>query len=600
VDVCDSVPGESSKIVAAVVADPKRPILIVGAQGTGKSTVLGRVAAEFRAMGRPVIAINLRRIRDEDELQSKVLQAVREQRILPPGQGLPSVFRRDLRRDVAASDLLRDLPVELVVILDGLDEADRPMIIGSFLYRLAKGSPATFLVASREPDPASSSRRSRWLADLVSLHDFQVLTVFENCEDLLRPYRSSARAPSKRPNRQDASPVEDALTEALARSDNPDLLDRSLGVLALGEPMPPFVLSGLLGVDVQLLDELLPRPLVKQDEDGLRIAHPSFSTFLQDRLLQSSVSYAELSFGNAAAEQDGLLSRLFQTPPILDSIRAGGTTVVIGERGAGKSALHRRLAEGSRSTEDVVVAAVKDHYEFLQHRLDDGETTVSAEDFKAFWLLFKAIVVAKEMLAHGLLDGCPVLRRDAIRMLKGFGLDAPLARRSGVLRALQWLGGRFRAPIRLSVGPVMVDADFSADLGPRKIDVYEFLRSASRALTDLAMRLVIVVDQVDEVYKYDRERQERAVQGLFLAEKFISEELGTGIRSVILLRSDLFRLFNIQEKNKLVGRLHELSWEESALVEFVLRRVLQNPGMQRLRTLIRPTNFGESETSRLL
>lgn len=619
-------------IVNLVRAGPAQALLLVGLQGTGRSSVLGGVAAELRAMGRPVVLMSLRRVRNDHELLTKITKALNQQLIPRADQEELSDLRIDLRRDTASSDSVLKLPDDVVLIFEGLDEADRPLPIMGLLSHLAKESPATVIATSQYRD--RPTLRQKEVFALIPQHDFRVF-MFLSIEDLTRPtdhfrgQRSDQRPllpgrtgtlsrspnPSNRNPAKDAlndatsashndaasaSHLEDAVTGACTRLSNPEFLERMLGVLALGEPMNPLVLSGLLGVDGQQLEELLQLPLVKQDEDGLRIADSSITSLLRDRLLLPPFSYAALSFGDAAAEQDGLLSHLFQAPPILDSILSGVTTIVIGERGAGKSAIHRRLAEGSESNEDTIVAAVKDHYEFLQHRLDDGDSQVSAEDFKAFWLLFKAIVVAKGMLTHGLLDGSPALRRDAIRMLRGFRLDGPFAARSRVERALHWVGGRFRAPIRLSVGPVVVDADISADLGARNIDVHQFLRSASDALTDLAVRLVIVVDQVDEVYKYEPDRQERAVQGLFLAEKFITEQLDSRLRTVILLRSDLFRLFNIKEKNKLVSRMHELVWEESALVEFILRRVLQNAELQRLRDLIPLSYVGETESSRLL
>jgi hypothetical protein len=69
-----------------------------------------------------------------------------------------------------------------------------------------------------------------------------------------------------------------------------------------------------------------------------------------------------------------------------------------------------------------------------------------------------------------------------------------------------------------------------------------------------------MLDRIDETFKYDRAKQEAVVQALLQAEARVS--LFDAIGLAVFLRTDLFELYDIQEKNKLVSRTLTLDWEK--------------------------------------
>ena len=85
-------------------------------------------------------------------------------------------------------------------------------------------------------------------------------------------------------------------------------------------------------------------------------------------------------------------------------------------------------------------------------------------------------------------------------------------------------------------------------------------------------------DRIDETFKYDRAKQEAVVQALLQAEGRVS--LFERIGLVIFLRTDLFELYDIQEKNKLVSRTLTLDWSEEEWLQVLVRRVLANEPFQ--------------------
>jgi len=131
--------------------------------------------------------------------------------------------------------------------------------------------------------------------------------------------------------------------------------------------------------------------------------------------------------------------------------------------------------------------------------------------------------------------------------------------------------------VTLKLGPVTVEPNLNQPgrgwFGSN-IKIDDFIDCTDRLLQTTNRRLLIIFDQIDEVFKYQRERQEALVQGLFLAESFLS--LRQAIRLVVLLRTDLFELYDIQEKNKFVTRTVRLDWSREELRKQLLRRLFSN------------------------
>jgi hypothetical protein len=108
----------------------------------------------------------------------------------------------------------------------------------------------------------------------------------------------------------------------------------------------------------------------------------------------------------------------------------------------------------------------------------------------------------------------------------------------------------------------------------KAMDVDVFIRRAEALLQQIGSRLVVVVDKIDEANKYDRSLQEQLIQGLLMAEAALSHT--QCIRLVVLLRTDLFEIFHIQEKNKFVSRTVRLAWTEHQLAIQLLTRAYSN------------------------
>ena len=100
-------------------------------------------------------------------------------------------------------------------------------------------------------------------------------------------------------------------------------------------------------------------------------------------------------------------------------------------------------------------------------------------------------------------------------------------------------------------------------------------------------------DRIDEAFKYDRAKQEAVVQSLLQAEGRVS--LLECIELVVFLRTHLFELYDIQEKNELISRTLTLDWPDEEWLQVLVRRVFANEPFQRLAGRLRDTD-GAIET----
>jgi hypothetical protein len=112
------------------------------------------------------------------------------------------------------------------------------------------------------------------------------------------------------------------------------------------------------------------------------------------------------------------------------------------------------------------------------------------------------------------------------------------------------------------------------------VDVESFLQETDGLLRKSGLRAVVMFDRIDETFKYDRAKQEAVVQALLQAERHVSSF--ERIRLVVFLRTDLFELYDIQEKNKLVSSTLALDWSEEEWLQVLVKRVLANEPFQRL------------------
>jgi hypothetical protein len=584
------------------------PLLVLGDPGSGKTTLLRVLASDWTQPGRRSIFIALRDIgRGEDfyyalrrELSGSSRRSRRDEAGIVGGSG-----RAGLRATIEA---IESTPSELLLLFDGVDEMPDPSAVLQLLDLISGSSSAKIVVSSR--NTFSGSRRlfrsifnmSGLTVELAvqfirqkggealdsSAIDFIVKSsggmpvALSLALDLVRKYgvpRDGVLQPSD---------VIRQLFERELESVDPEhrkyYLDALISLAILDRPVPDSEYPA------RALLELRPSSsLMVSGNTGLTIAHPIITQAIlsiAELTLDSASHYvSSLEFGAEEAERDPLLSGGFVALPEFTDVLTGKKNIIVGDRGTGKSAMFAHLSMPpicQPVAKKSVVKPIPHPADLLRRLVANGSQLNTADQFRAGWLTLVAYCIAAQIKTFS----SPYHARAAIYLKEMLGDESTTEWL--LLKFFKGVAERFlRSSVKIKLGPVEIEpAGKSGASGSAasSIDLMAFMKDTATSLVDSGQMALVPLDRVDEIHKYDRDMQQKAVQGLFLAEGDLAQL--PGIRLIIFLRSDLFKIYDIQEKTKLVSRSMSISWTKPQLLQFLVDRVLSNPCLHRLRDLI--------------
>jgi hypothetical protein len=163
---------------------------------------------------------------------------------------------------------------------------------------------------------------------------------------------------------------ERVLDDILGAAPASSQLDTLVDELAIrGGQADIAVLARLMNIPpdaIRRLATTIGRTLVDVDHDIVEFVHPAFRDIvLAQRIRFAPVRLSELQFGSEEAEKDDLLLSTFVTSRSVRTILDQRRSIVIGDRGSGKSALFRTLPNADPSVRVCPIANSGD----LLHRV---------------------------------------------------------------------------------------------------------------------------------------------------------------------------------------------------------------------------------------
>jgi len=584
----------------------RRGVFILGGPAIGKTVLLQQLEAELQRQGRTVFVVRLSHLSDGDLaawILSEITPAMAD--VFDDELTIRASGGRSLRQSAAVLNRVAERLQTPVLLLDGLDESHYPQRTAAAVEELSHALDRWRLVVASRPVPGVEVRRFPQFevlqlgplteADMIAMlresapdlaeDAVRALVTRANGNPLfLRLAADAAQRGEVLPDHLEGAPnylegvIEQLVSDALGASPDPATLSALLEELALAGGRDQIsALAGKLRIPEDQVRRLLGPvlALLAVDHEAGTVAF--FHTSVQESLLSRRVflrpfRLTELGFGAEEAERDDLLDASFVGRHSLDRILEQRRSIVIGDRGSGKSAIFRKLEE-KQSVGTLPVANGGD----LLHRIVDKDAWLDADGLRAAWLVGIAAVVAS--IVPG---GAPkVLRRNATELRAALALPtAPPSRTRRAMRAAgRFLGG---TTLKFGVGPVNFETKLPAGIRPSGsfLDVESLLAETDHLLKQTGRRVVVLLDRIDETFKYDRGRQEAVVQALLQAEARVSQL--DSIELVVFLRTDLFELYDIQEKNKLVSRSLALDWSEEDWLQVLIRRVFANEPLARL------------------
>ncbi len=586
-------------------------VCIVGPPGSGKTVLLRTLQAQLAREGRDVFFVSSSGVGSEQDLALAIMAAIDHS---PHAATVNS--ERTLRSSAGGvllpetASLLRSAATVLqspVLIIDALDEAVYPGRIAVAINVLGSAlGEWGIAVAIRDFSAVQPSSFS--LFNVVAL---RALTYGESVAllrandydftnaDTERIFAASGGNPmvlslmarfakTSGPNGQPVGPAGFSIPmyvdEMIGASQDPPKARALLEYLALvGDRESLAVLAKRANLSGDVLHRLL-RDLTSilqnniNGDHSVALFHTAIGQAIREHLMNAHpFRLNDLKFGSEEAERDELLGSSYVSHVDVRDIIDRGRTIIIGDRGSGKSALFRRLSEQQVSIDDRPVRffAIADLSAAL-HRVVPSDSWHDVEALRAAFLVVLAAEIAEAVPSTASRETRS--SGSDLRRALGFPVDRPRLWRRLLLSIVRPFVG---ATLKFTIGPVSLESKLgsgSGRLGRGAIDVEAFLREVDGILSSSSQRIVVLVDRIDEVSKYDRSKQEAIVQSLLQVESRASSL--QNVRLILFLRTDLFELYDIQEKNKLVSRMLVLKWSPEQWLEILIRRLYASPVLE--------------------
>jgi hypothetical protein len=307
--------------------------------------------------------------------------------------------------------------------------------------------------------------------------------------------------------------------------------------------------------------------------------------------MKASPVLRQVNFGSAVAEQEPKLSNFFVETSSFWEVADDRVDVILGAKGAGKSAMARRLIDAQRvaGLEDVdVVPAFNLQGSVIFRRLAAELNETDEASMRTLWTVYMLALLGNHVVRN---YGNSGLSRDVRDSLESAGLllpdGSPKSLWSLVIGAFK--GARFdgveASLTATETGFPIVTA--AARFGRKEaagdpIDWEELLEAITNLYTWYGRRCWLVFDRLDEAFTHDPTLERIALRALLRTHMDLASYGGV-VRSKLFLRTDL--LDRITQETGFVNathlRSHHLRWDHASMVDMVARRILESENVRR-------------------
>src|SRR3989338_1168951 len=313
----------------------------------------------------------------------------------------------------------------------------------------------------------------------------------------------------------------------------------------------------------------------------------------KDKAAFDTAKLIEFNFGDPEAKSDPLLEHC---PLPIRGVReflAGTKSIVLGERGAGKSALFKLVSDGiykftldaqeKKRIKKQFIVAIDDDFEY-QNIANVVEERFESQGRKKFgkYRLFWEICILGKTLAKLVEEDNENLELKTlitefqavlgVTVAEGFSIGS-------FLSSLKLTGG-VKVDQSGSVTPTLsVESTKNDSARARKITDHEINALRDRVVKYLKPKnylVIVLVDKVDDfVVGLDYENQKLNIQSLLECVQCYTLPQ---IKLKIFLRADLFERMNFETTgyDKISPKVVRLTWSDAEIKEFVARRLHYN------------------------
>lgn len=275
-----------------------------------------------------------------------------------------------------------------------------------------------------------------------------------------------------------------------------------------------------------------------------------------------------IKFGVPAAERDTDLIDCFVESDTYSKLASGAKTVILGNRGTGKSALFRKFSSDEIAKGNAVINLAPEDYSYevlSQSLLKEKEGSWAKQGaYSAAWKYILIVRIMKEITTGGkkFKHGAEAKIYTYLRDNQADTDTNPIGQLISYLKRMEGLKvGKYEAAVRARELKRLYSLE---ELVPYFKDIEESTRNK---------KIYILVDELDKGW----DASEDAIQfvvGLFQAAMYLNAQF-TGIKIIISLRKELYE--NIpslyDDAQKIRDVIEVIEWDEPKLLELIARRI---------------------------
>lgn len=275
-----------------------------------------------------------------------------------------------------------------------------------------------------------------------------------------------------------------------------------------------------------------------------------------------------VDFGVPAAERETDLDKLFVELDVYQRVLAGRTRVILGNRGAGKSAMLKMLARAARAKQAQVIELTPEDYSYeILHATAVKESEGAYAKQGAYAAAWKYMLYIEAMRAIADRDGRSDGRHDAkIRaFIRDHYRQADRTKLATLVSYLKRLEG-------IKVGP------YEASTKAKELEKLYRLEEIDFLLDEVAEAcahrpVYILIDELDKGWDASEDAKS-FVSGLFQACLSINK-LCPGLRVYISLRQELYETIPAlyEDAQKYRDLVEKITWSRAELVALIARRI---------------------------
>lgn len=275
----------------------------------------------------------------------------------------------------------------------------------------------------------------------------------------------------------------------------------------------------------------------------------------------------DLTFGLPAAERDKDLLACFVESDSYNRVANKGHNVILGNRGTGKSAIFKKIAEDWRKNKDIVISLAPEEFSYeMMGRILEAEAKGAWAKHGAYSVAWKYLIYIqtfKEVAANGFFkSGKSAKLYNFIRdKIKDYDRN-PIGLLISFLKRMEGIKiGKYEAEMKTKE----LDRLYKLD------EISDLVSILDDALGRL--KVIVLVDELDKGWDASEDAK-GFVAGLFSAAMAINAK-HSNLRVLISLRRELYE--NIPELyedyQKISDTVETISWNEDSLLELAARRI---------------------------